>query len=112
MTPTGSSETTTSRSERDRMSVLWESEKHLLQSDELRTFLCSAVLCAMETWGGSSSPKPRSIIAEVNAEGCCHNYVQMSGLAYMYCNVCGTRYYPNQLYDSHPVSPFAGGDIG
>ena len=50
---------------RDRMAKLWEENKHLIKSDELKEFLCRAVMVAMEKWNGHEPPKAKTLTVTI-----------------------------------------------
>lgn len=112
---------TTSPSELDRLSTLWETERDKL-TPELRAFVCRAVMFAMEKWNGIEPPKPRSIFVEApSKDECVHvwqNYDDTGTKDFLYCPKCGSKIdaptweNPTSLSFPHPVSPFAGGNIG
>lgn len=125
MTPTASSETTTSPSDADtdRLSTLWEAERDRL-SPELRAFVCRAVMFAIEKWRGIEPPRPKtSLTSQPDPRDCDHEWESFSTWEYTeyHCQKCRlvlkkqTEPPPEiQLkeYPVYPISPFAGGNIG
>jgi hypothetical protein len=96
-------------STQDKMSVEWEKVKHLIPDGELKTFICSAIMLAMEKWHGGEPPKAKPLTVELVGV-CDHEFQYTSkGTRCIKCGVGGAGLIEPD--DTHPmkISPFTGG---
>lgn len=107
----------------DRMCIEWEKIKPLIPDGELKTFICSAIQQVMEKWSGGNPPRAKVLTVEV-VEPCGHENEGYDGdFTTWVCKKCGRKRpavpfnhknfeWMEEPSTPHPVSPFAGGNIG
>jgi hypothetical protein len=98
----------------DRLAALWEQQKGLLPDGELKSFICRAIMLAMEKWRGGEPPKARPLSVTVIAP-CDHEWEFMGPPKnHAKCMKCGEtekwdspKLHESPSYPGHPISPFA-----
>ena len=91
----------------DRLAVDWEKMRPLIPDGELKSFICRALMTAMETWRGGNPPRPKVLTVALVTRCSFHDF-RRDESGDSICLRCGQNEQHEDVLHEHPLSPYAG----